>query len=164
MNVRVNVPKVLKPSKKEYVNIVTNIKQEKGLRLLIREERKGKDIMSNDNTERDILYICKGWFNDEYESTLDALNAYYHREYGNEDITMDYRFVLNLFLKPCLIKYGTKNSIRCLLEPTMLESSMDYNQTPMSKDYMMCNRALTAIINLKKDDIFDGVEEKENVI
>ena len=120
--------------------------------------------MNNDNTERDILYICKGWFNDEYESMLDALNAYYHREYGNEDITMDYGFALNLFLKPCLIKYGNSNSIRYLLEPTMLESSMDYKQTPMSKDYMLYNRALTAIINLKKSDIFDDLEEKENII
>ena len=120
--------------------------------------------MKTDNAERDILYICKGWYDDKYESMLDALNAYYHREYGNEDITMDYSFALNLFLKPCLIKYGNSNSIRYLLEPTMLESSMDYKQTPMSKDYMLYNRALTAIINLKKSDIFDDLEEKENII
>ena len=78
MNAKVNVPKVLKPSKKEYVNIVKSIKQEKDLRLLIREEKKKGDIMNN--TELDILYICKGWHDDKYESTLDALNAYYHRE------------------------------------------------------------------------------------
>lgn len=120
--------------------------------------------MKTDNAERDILYVCKGWFSDEYESILDALNSYYHREYGNEDITMDYSFALNLFLKPCLIKYGNSNSIRYLLEPTMLESSMDYNQTPMSKDYMLYNRVLNAIINLKKSDIFDNLEEKENII
>ena len=122
--------------------------------------------MSNENTERDILYICKGWFSDEYESILDALNAYYHREYGNKDITMDYGFALNLFLKPCLVKYGTSSSIRYLLEPTSTESTWfildKYDMLDINK--IMYNRALTAIINLKKKDISDDLEEKENII
>jgi hypothetical protein len=39
MNAKVNVLKVLKPSKKEYANVVINIKQEKDLRSWIRERK-----------------------------------------------------------------------------------------------------------------------------
>jgi hypothetical protein len=62
MNVKVNVPKGLKPSKKEYANIVKNIKQEKDLRLLIREERKRRNIM---NKSLDKSYLV--WYNHLYQ-------------------------------------------------------------------------------------------------
>ena len=49
--------------------------------------------------------ICKGWYNKTlYDSPLEAFNAYYHKYYGCEDITMDKSFAIYLFLKPLALK------------------------------------------------------------
>lgn len=48
----------------------------------------------DDKLAKDILLICKHRFNTEkYTTALDAMNAYYHKHYGNEDLVMDYKFV-----------------------------------------------------------------------
>ena len=58
-----------------------------------------------DKTLTDILLICKGWYNHTlYHNTLEALNAYYHKYYGCEDITMDKALAVFLFLKPLALK------------------------------------------------------------
>ena len=58
-----------------------------------------------DKTLTDILMICKGWYNKTlYDSPLEAFNAYYHKYYGCEDITMDKSFAIHLFLKPLALK------------------------------------------------------------
>ena len=58
-----------------------------------------------DKTLTDILMICKGWYNKTlYDSPLEAFNAYYHKYYGCEDITMDKSFAIHLFLKPLVLK------------------------------------------------------------
>ena len=58
-----------------------------------------------DKTLTDILLICKGWYNKQlYKNELEALNAYYHKYYGCEDITMDKGFAISLFLKPVVLK------------------------------------------------------------
>ena len=58
-----------------------------------------------DKTLTDILMICKGWYNKTlYDSPLEAFNAYYHKYYGCEDITMDKSFAVYLFLKPLALK------------------------------------------------------------
>ena len=49
--------------------------------------------------------ICKGWYNKTlYHSPLEAFNAYYHKYYGCEDITVDKQFAICLFLKPLALK------------------------------------------------------------
>lgn len=56
-------------------------------------------------TLTDILLICKGWYNKKlYYNILEALNAYYHKYYGGEDITLDKAFAVFLFLKPLALK------------------------------------------------------------
>lgn len=58
-----------------------------------------------DKTLTDILLICKGWYNHTlYHNTLEALNAYYHKYYGCEDIIMDKAFAVFLFLKPLTLR------------------------------------------------------------
>lgn len=53
----------------------------------------------------DVLLICKGWYNKQlYKNELEELNAYYHKYYGCEDITMDKAFAEYLFLKPIAMK------------------------------------------------------------
>ena len=56
-------------------------------------------------TLTDILVICKGWYNKElYNNPLEAMNAYYHKYYGCEDIVMDKAFAEYLFLRPLALK------------------------------------------------------------
>ena len=58
-----------------------------------------------DKTLTDILLICKGWYNKKlYKNTLEAFNAYYHKYYGCEDITMDKAFAEYLFLRPLALE------------------------------------------------------------
>ena len=58
-----------------------------------------------DKTLTYILMICKGWYNKTlYDSPLEAFNAYYHKYYGCEDITVDKPFAICLFLKPLALK------------------------------------------------------------
>ena len=58
-----------------------------------------------DKTLTDILVICKGWYNKElYNNPLEAMNAYYHKYYGCEDIVMDKAFAEYLFLRPLALK------------------------------------------------------------
>lgn len=58
-----------------------------------------------DKTLTDVLLICKGWYNKQlYKNELEALNAYYHKYYGCEDITMDKAFAEYLFLRPIALK------------------------------------------------------------
>ena len=58
-----------------------------------------------DKTLTDVLLICKGWYNKKlYHNILEDLNAYYHKYYGCEDITMDKQFAMQLFLQPLVLK------------------------------------------------------------
>ena len=58
-----------------------------------------------DKTLTDVLLICKGWYNKKlYHNILEALNAYYHKYYGCEDIIMDKAFAIFLFLKPLALR------------------------------------------------------------
>ena len=97
--------------------------------------------------EKDILLICKGWYSEQYKDTLDAFNAYYHREYDCKDITMDKGFALTLFLKPTIIEMSKYSAsiIRNLFSPTCMESDIEY-----SKDFtnIMFDRCVTALINV----------------
>lgn len=73
-----------------------------------------------DKTLTDILVICKGWYNKKlYNNPLEAMNAYYHKYYGCEDIVMDKAFAEYLFLRPLALKaIETKPTLaRYIFEP-----------------------------------------------
>ena len=75
--------------------------------------------------EKDILLICKGYYDkNKYKSVLEALNAYYHREYGCEDIIMDEGFALNLFLKPCVKEFLKEREVNLFCENYLFQQSM----------------------------------------
>lgn len=59
----------------------------------------------NEKTYIEIMLICKGWYDENlYNNALDALNAYYHKHYGCENIIMDKKFALHLFLQPLALE------------------------------------------------------------
>ena len=82
--------------------------------------KKGRDMKT---LEKDIILICKGWYNQtKYYSVLEAFQAYYQKEYRNEQIQITTRLAIELFLKPAYLLYGNPNSI---FEPTFLEFETD---------------------------------------
>ena len=81
-----------------------------------------------DKTLTDVLLISKGWYNKQiYNNELEALNAYYHKYYGCEDITMDKAFAENLFLRPIVLRaIEIKPRLaRYLLEPICCKTVKD---------------------------------------
>ncbi len=65
---------------------------------------------------KDILLICKHRFNTEkYKTIIEALNAYYHKWYGCEDIVMDCRFAVHLFIRPTVEYFLTKDRVNNFL-------------------------------------------------
>lgn len=84
------------------------------------QERSGVNM--KDKTLTDIMLICKGWYNKEkYKTLLEALNAYYHKHYGCEDITMNKAFAQELFLKPLVLEAIKRKPAlaRYIFEPTL---------------------------------------------
>lgn len=58
------------------------------------------ETISNKTHGKDIMLLCKGWYNKEkYKTLKDALIEYYHKYYGNEDYTPDYDFINKVLLK-----------------------------------------------------------------
>ena len=110
--------------------------------------------------EKDILLICKGWYSDKYEDVLEAFNAYYHREYGCEDIIMDKRFALELFLKPTIIEMSkcSPSIIRNLFSPTCMESDIEYSKGFTNIMYDRCVTALCQMPINDKVNLSDYVE------
>lgn len=110
--------------------------------------------------ENDILLICKGWHSEQYKNVLEAFNAYYHREYGCEDITVDKGFALELFLKPTIIEMSKYSPciIHNLFNPVCAEIDKDY-----SRDFtnVIYDRCINAICQMPTKGIVDlsGYEE-----
>lgn len=112
----------------------------------------------HDKTLTDILMICKGWYNKKlYHNPLEAFNAYYHKHYGCENITMDKAFAEYLFLRPLALKaIEIKPSLaRYIFEPTY---SIIDNKEPFSE--IMYDR-LMGLIQMIKKDMFDFSEYEE---
>ena len=105
-----------------------------------------------DKTLTDIMLICKGWYNKEkYHSVLEALNGYYHKYYGRENIIMDKAFAEYLFLRPLVLTaIEIKPTLaRYIFEP--IYSPLD-NKEPFID--IMYNR-LIGLIQMIDKDMFD---------
>lgn len=117
--------------------------------------------------EKDILLIAKGYFsiNDSHKDTLEAFNAYYHKEYGCEEINMDYGFCINLFLKPTIVELSELSPryfANSLLTPSVCESneySMDKNIYLRLLSTLICF-ASGNLVDLK--DYFEWDEESQS--
>ena len=99
-------------------------------------------------TMTDILLICKGWYDKtKYNGVLEALNAYYYKHYGCENI-MDKAFAEYLFLRPlALHAIEVKPKIaRYIFDP--IYSPLDNNQ-PFGE--IMYDRLLGLIQMIDKD-------------
>jgi hypothetical protein len=113
--------------------------------------------------EKDILLICKGWCSAKYNDILDAFNAYYHREYGCEDIIMDKRFAFELFLKPTIIEMSKHypSIIKCLFERTYREDSMFEPDYSMDFYNVMYDRCISSLCQMKSRDKVDLSDYRE---
>lgn len=112
----------------------------------------------DDKTLKDILVICKGWYNKEkYPNALKAMNAYYHKYYGCEDIEMDKAFAIHLFLTPLVLK-----AIK--IEPTLARYIFEpsYSIVNNNENYVdiMYSRML-ALIQMIEHNTFDLSDYEE---
>lgn len=111
-----------------------------------------------DKTITDILLICKGWYNKTlYHNTLEALNAYYHKYYGCEDITMDKAFAIFLFLKPLALRaIEIQPSLaRYIFEPTysVIDNKENFSEVMYAR--------LMGLIQMTEKGTFDLSEYKD---
>lgn len=84
---------------------------------------------------KDIMLLCKGWYDKEKYITLkDALIAYYHRDYGNTDITPDYGFVNTVLLKPAIEELFTEK-LKYLFLQHIFNDSYIYHMKQPSQTY-----------------------------
>lgn len=114
-----------------------------------------------DKTLTDILLICKGWYNKKlYHNPLEAFNAYYHKYYGCEDITMDKAFAEYLFLRPLALKaIEIKPTLaRYIFEPAY---SVIDNKEPFSE--IMYDR-LMGLVQMIEKSTFDLSEYNDMFI
>lgn len=112
-----------------------------------------------DKTLTDVLLISKGWYNTQiYNNELEALNAYYHKYYGCENITMDKAFAENLFLRPIALKaIEVKPRLaRYIFEPACCESI----ENKKSFSDIMYDR-LIVLINMIESGTFDLSEYED---
>ena len=87
---------------------------------------------------KDIMLLCKGWYNKtEYKDIKDALIAYYHKNYGCENITPDYGFI---------------NQV--LFEPAIREFSEDFNYMLVSYIFKPC---IVGMVNDKNISYEEGL-------
>lgn len=113
-----------------------------------------------DKTMTDVLMICKGWYNTKlYHDKLEALNAYYHKCCGCENVTMDKAFAVYLFLKPLALKaIEIKPSLaRYIFEPVC---SINSSEEPFSE--VMYDR-LIGLIQMIDYGVFDLSEYADMV-
>ena len=112
-------------------------------------------MMENKDTEyldflTDIYTLCKGWYDEKkYPTLLDALNEYYHKNYGNENFTITKDFALQLFIYPLVTEIINRNPrlVNYLFNPAIEEFNNTQN---MSLHDIMYARCLTLIHNTKK--------------
>lgn len=82
---------------------------------------------------KDIILLCKHKYSSEkYPTLLDALNAYYHQEYGCEDVEMDYRFANFLFIKPTLLYCLSQNNIASFLNNGLFDTTYEERNNHLS--------------------------------
>lgn len=111
-----------------------------------------------DKTLTDVLLICKGWYNKQlYKNQLEAMNAYYHKYYGCEDIVMDKAFAEYLFLRPLSLKAieGKPTLARYIFEPQF--SILSKNE-PFAE--VMYDR-LMGLIQMIEHGVFDLSEYED---
>ena len=111
-----------------------------------------------DKTLTDIMVICKGWYNKElYNNPLEAMNAYYHKYYGCEDIVMDKAFAEYLFLRPLALEAIKIKPVlaRYIFEPHF---SVLSNKEPFAE--IMYDR-LMGLIQMIEHGVFDLSEYED---
>lgn len=112
----------------------------------------------DNKTLTDILLICKGWYDKtKYKNILEALNGYYHKYYGCEDIVMDKAFANRLFLQPLVLEAVNRDPklARYLFEPSY--SIIDNNENFVD---VMYDR-LIGLIQMIEHNTFDLSEYQE---
>lgn len=117
--------------------------------------------MKQDNLPKDIILLCKKHYNSEkFKTLLEAFNAYYHKYYGYEDVQIDYKLAVNLFLEPTIEFLLSECRIKSFIYNGLFEESCHekrlFNADGCTEFYEVLYYRLTKWICLQK------VKEKNN--
>lgn len=105
-----------------------------------------------DKTLTDVLLIAKGWYNKKlYKNPLEAFNAYYHKYYGCEEITMDKAFAEYLFLRPVALE---AIKIKPVLARYIFEPQFSWLDSKEPFSEIMYDR-LMGLIQMIEHGVFD---------
>ena len=128
--------------------------------------------------EKDILMICKGYYDHEKHKTLEeALDSYYRKHYGisKEEIpVLTHRFMLSLWFNNCVKEFLTPETIRSFWWYVISEEAFQekrwLNENGCTEFYeVLYHRIVKWLIflNLKDDEgnwIIDGSDYKKEYI
>jgi len=65
---------------------------------------------------KDIMLLCKGWYNEnEHHTLLDALRQYYKNEYTEQYGDISINWVNSILLKPAIEELISENNIRLFI-------------------------------------------------
>lgn len=112
------------------------------------------DIHTDSKLCKDIILLCKRRYDTEkYHTLLEALNAYYHQEYGCEDIDMDYRFANFLFIKPTILYCLNRDNSYSFLNNGLFEETYEERNNHLTNfDEVLFFRMVRWICLLKVRD------------
>ena len=105
--------------------------------------------MITDETLTDIIMICHGWYDrNVYKNELEAMNAYYKKNYRAGDFAFTKDFALHLFLRPLVLQAIEEKPFlaRYLFQPVRNDEA----NKPFSE--VMYDRSVALVRNLRKDD------------
>lgn len=115
-------------------------------------------------TLTDIYLICKGWYNKSlYKNELEAMNSYYHKHYGCDDITVDVPFALHLFLYPLtleIIKRDPDKAKFLFMDVTFGENNQLFVNVMYRRIIHMIIQCTIGIFNLSEyEEMFDAAKD-----
>ena len=115
-------------------------------------------------TLTDIYLICKGWYNKSlYKNELEAMNSYYHKHYGCDDIVMDIPFALHLFLKPLALEIINKEPDKArflFMDVTLNENTELFPNVMCKRIIHMISQCTIGTFNLSEyEEMFDAAKE-----
>ena len=76
-------------------------------------------------TTKDILMICKGHYSDKYNSTEDALLAYYNLYYWNDAQGLTYKEIVNIWFIDCIFAFVSPENLQGFLNKVFNQTCVE---------------------------------------
>lgn len=106
--------------------------------------------------EKDVLLICKNWYNQTlYKSCFEALEAYY-KKYYNTNVEFTKKLCIESLLRPTLLHFSNVNPnyiIYTLLSESFTEMYLLDNNENITYEDRLCIRILDTLMEMSVKEI-----------